>query len=133
MSVMMQLGSFQFSIDSAAYQELTRNTDYRWPKADRVGKAPARQFTGVGDDTIDLAGVIVPHWRGGLNQLDDIRKLAGSGKPLRAVAMPSIGIGEDLGLWCIERIEEGQSRFLKGGIPARQSFRIRISAYGDET
>jgi len=126
----MKLGSFKFSISTAVYQELSRVTEYRWAKAERFGKAPARQFTGLGDDTIDLSGVIYPHWKGGLGQLDDMRTLAGTGKAQRMVAMPEIGKGDDLGLWCIERIEEQQSNILSGGVPGKQSFRIKLVAYG---
>ena len=129
----MQLGSYQFSVATAAYQELQRITEYSWAKVDRVGKAPARQYTGPGDDTIDLSGTIHPHWQGGLWQIDTMRKLAATGKPQRMVAMPTLGQGVDLGLWVIERIEEQQSRLLAGGIPAKQTFRMRIAAYGENT
>ena len=42
-SVMMQLGAFQFSISTAAYQELTRRSEYRWASQDRFGKQPNLQ------------------------------------------------------------------------------------------
>lgn len=130
--VLMMLGSFQFSIETAAYQELQRVTEYRWAKVERARAAPARQFTGVGDDSIDLSGVVHPHWKGGVGQIDAMRALAGLGKPQRMVSMPAIGTGADLGLWCIERIEETQARILEGGVPARQQFRMRLSAYGED-
>jgi len=45
---MLQLGSFQFSIQSTAYQTLQRSIEYRWPAQDRFGKEPALQYVGPG-------------------------------------------------------------------------------------
>jgi len=133
MGVLMQLGLFPFSIETAAYQQLQRVTEYRWAKSETYGKAPSKQFTGLGDDVIDLSGVIYPHWKGGVLQLSAIRALAGTGKPQLMVAMPSMGLGVIHGLWCIERVEEVQSKIGAWGVPGKQEFRVRLSAYGEES
>ena len=132
-NVLMQLGVFPFSIETAAYQNLKRVTDYRWGKVDRVTKTPSKQFTGLGDDVIDLDGVVYPNWKGGVLQVSLLRELAGTGKPQRMVAMPSMGLGVDHGLWVIERVEEEQSKIGAWGVPAKQRFRIRLSAYGEDS
>ena len=67
---MLQLGGYQFSIDNAAYQSLSRSSEYRWAAIEQVGAADALQFTGLGPDTITLQGVIYPHFKGGLDQLN---------------------------------------------------------------
>ena len=126
-TVMMQLGSFQFSLSTAAYQELTRSTAYRWPGQDRFGEMAALQFTGPGDDTISLAGAIFPEFRGGLYQLENLRELAAEGKPLMLVN----GLGEILGSWVIEGIEERQSTFADAGVARRQDFGLKLRRYGD--
>ena len=59
-SVMMQLGAFQFSISTAAYQELTRRSEYRWSSQDRFGKQPNLQYTGPAREAISLVAVIYP-------------------------------------------------------------------------
>ena len=74
--VMMQLGFFQFSIDAATYQRLSRSTEYRWARQARIGTNDALQFTGYGPETIALEGVIYPHFRGGLKQVDKMRTQA---------------------------------------------------------
>ena len=38
--IMMALGSYRFSMDTAAYQEFRRQTSYRWTEQDRVGPRP---------------------------------------------------------------------------------------------
>lgn len=60
--MMMALGMFVFSLSTAAYQELQRQTEWRHVSNTRIGAAPARQFVGRGDDSITLPGVILPEW-----------------------------------------------------------------------
>ena len=40
--MMMALGMFVFSLETLAYQELQRQTDWRHPSSPRVGVQPAR-------------------------------------------------------------------------------------------
>lgn len=122
---MMQLGLYQFSIDNAAYQRLFRSTEYRWASIERIGKQDALQFTGLGGDTITLQGVIYPHYKGGLGQVDKMRLTASLGVPLPLIA----GTGKVLGIWVIERVSEGQRTFADRGAPLRQDFTINVRRY----
>lgn len=122
LGVMMQLGEFQFSITTAAYQELKRTTEWRWPAQGQFGRLAALQFIGPGDDLITLPGVIYPEYRGGLGQLDALRTLGNSGRPQTMID----GRGNILGLWVIERVEEGQQVFASGGAPRRQEFTLQL-------
>ena len=121
----MQLGPYQFSIDNAAYQNLTRSAEYRWAAQERVGAADALQFTGLGADSISLQGVIHPHFRGGLDQVTRMRLTAEFGVPLPLVA----GTGKILGIWVIEGVSEGQRTFAAQGAPLRQEFTVNIRRY----
>ena len=49
---MAKLGEYMFSLETAAFQQLQRDTAYRWATLNRIGRAPARQFTGLGEDAI---------------------------------------------------------------------------------
>jgi len=130
---LLQIGEgFQFSMETAAYDELVRKTEYRWSAIERFGKAPAQQFVGLGADSIELKGTIYPHWKGGLYQVDFMRTLAAEGKPQRMVAMPALNLGVELGLWVIKSIEETQSNIRVGGIPGKQRFRMSLQAYGGD-
>ncbi|WP_072670544.1 phage tail protein [Vibrio injensis] len=126
--MMLGLGDYRFSVDRAAYQELRRVTDYRWPSQERIGRTPARQFVGPGDDRQDLEGVIYPHFRGGPGQLDAMREEAAQGTPLLLVD----GEGRIHGRWVIERVEETKSVIDEKGRPRRQQFRLTIAFYGDD-
>lgn len=124
-NVMMQLGVYQFSINSAAYQELRRSTEYRWAAQSRVGAHDALQFTGFGADSIDVSGAIYPEFRGGLGQLDRMRTQASIGVPLPLAS----GRGQILGLWVVEGITEGQRVFARDGVPKRQEFQLKMRRF----
>ena len=71
--VMLALGAFRFGISQSGYQSLTRTAAYRWEKLDRLGRAPAMQYLGPDADEITLEGVIYPHFKGGLRQVELMR------------------------------------------------------------
>lgn len=124
--VMLALGDFRFSIDTAAVGSIERATAWRWPAEERTGAAPVRQYTGPGEETLTLRGVIYPDHRGGLGQVDRMREMAGTGAALRLVDGWS---GRDRGLWVITRIRETVRRFWPNGRPRRQEFLIELAAY----
>ena len=126
--IMMALGEYRFSVSTAAYNEFRRNTSWRWPSQQRVGRLPAKQYLGPGEDTIELGGTVYPHYNGGLKQIDSMREEAGKGEPLMLVD----GLGKVWGKWCILSIEENRSRHLSNGAPLKQSFRLRIENYGED-
>lgn len=121
-SVMLKLGSFQFSIGTAAYQELSRKATYNWASQDRFGRMPNLQFVGKGEETISLAGVIYPDYRGGFAQLDRMREIAGQGLPQLLID----GSGKLLGRWVILSVDEKQSTFAAAGMPRKQEFTLEL-------
>lgn len=125
--VMLTLGGYTFGLDTAAFQELNRSTEWNWPKQDVFGSRPVLQFTGWGEDTITLPGVIFPeHW-GGTGQLDALRAL-GDG---RAPQILIDGRGNILGEWVITSVQERQSVFAQRGVARRQEFTVTLKRYGD--
>ena len=125
--VMLKLGSYAFSLNTAAYQRLQRTTEYRWSAQERIGQHSARQFNGPGDDSIKLAGAIFPNFRGGTGQLDNLRTLAATGKPQLLID----SFGRIHGYWCITNVDETQSKHLSGGQPRQQEFNLGLTYYGD--
>lgn len=125
--MMMQLGSFQFGLLTAAYQELQRSTEYRWVGHEVFGKEPVLQYVGKGADTITLPGVIFPEYRGGLYQIDNMRAAAGRGKPHLMIS----GFGVVMGSWVIERVEETHTTFAAGGIPRKIDFTLNLRKFAE--
>lgn len=126
MLVMMGLGDFRFGLDTAAYQTLTRATEYRWESQERIGRHPAMQFIGEGHTTIDLDGAILPLFRGGLSQIDRMRTIAGQGTPKMLVS----GRGKVFGLFAIMSVSETQTIFLPDGTARKLEFSISLQSYG---
>lgn len=126
--MMMILGIYRFCISNAAYQELTRNSEYQWQEQRRLNNETALQFIGTGADTMTLQGTIYPQFKGGLRQITAMRSEAGLGIPLMLIS----GNGYAFGRWCITTISETQSYFLKDGTPRKITFQISLKKYGEE-
>lgn len=125
MEVMMILGRYAFGLNTAAFQELNRSTEWRWPGQDVFEGVPALQFTGYGKDTITLPGVIFPEYWGGTGQLDALRLLADDAQPQTLID----GRGNVLGEYVITGVQERQAVFAGAGVPLRQEFTITLERY----
>lgn len=119
---------YYFNLDTAAFDELRRQTAFRWTGQERLTRSIAQQAVGQGDDKISLKGVIYPGQGNGLKQLDALRSIGRALKPLGLTT----GYGEVLGNWCLTSIDEEQSNLLAGGIPRRQGFSLEFVSYGDD-
>jgi len=125
--MMLALGMFVFSLHTAAYQEMQRQTDWRHPSSSRVGAQPARQFLGRGEDAITLPGVILPELAGSALSLDALRVMADTGK-----AWPMVeGSGRIYGLWVIESLSETRTLFFRDGTPRRIEFTLSLKRIDD--
>lgn len=121
---LMSLGAVLFTPSLRGLSEVRRMAEWRYPVIARVGLAPARQSLGPGTETISMSGVIHPHWRGGVA---DVQTLRDAGRePARLLD----GAGRDLGLWAVLRVEETWTRQLHGR-PRRIAFTAELGRVGD--
>lgn len=127
-TVMMALGAFRFGVLGGSYQQLTRRARYRWEQQDRLGRDPAQQFLGPGAEEIQLEGVIHPHYRGGLRQVEAMRLIARTGEPLMLVD----GLGWVWQRWVITEVTEVKSVLFADGTPRRIEFQIALRSYGED-
>ena len=77
---------------------------------------------GPGEETIKLPGVIYPHYRGGLGQVQSMRQVAIEGAPMLLID----SLGHIYGRWVIRRVEERTSDYLAGGVPRKIEFDLEI-------
>ncbi|MEN5094536.1 phage tail protein [Pseudomonas protegens] len=119
---------FYFNLDTAAFDELRRQTGFRWAAQERLSRGIAQQAVGQGDDKISLKGTIYPGFKGGLGQLQTLRSI---GRRLQPLSLTT-GYGEVLGTWCLTSIDEDQSHLLAGGIPRKQGFSLEFVSYGND-
>jgi len=125
--MMMLLGVYRFCIKNAAYDSFKRRTEYNWKSQERIGAEPAMQFVGDGEDTIDLAGTIYPHFKGGLRQVPLMRAEASLGKPLFLIS----GNGTAFGRWCIVEVSETNTYFMPDGTARKIEFSLSLKRYGE--
>lgn len=126
-TVMLNLGGFSFEIETAPYQELTRQTGWNWPEQELIGVPPAMQFTGRQAEKINLRGLLAPGFTGGRAAVESLRALGDLGKPLPLVS----GTGFFLGLWVIESVEHGEDIHFSDGSPRRMTFGVGLKKYAD--
>ncbi|WP_460355382.1 MULTISPECIES: phage tail protein [unclassified Pseudomonas] len=125
--MMMALGMFIFSLESLAYQELQRQTEWRHSSTSRIGTNPSRQFLGRGEDSISMPGILLPALAGTPLSLDTLRAMADTGK-----AWPLIeGTGRILGIWVIDNITENKTLFFSDGAARRIEFTIALKRIDD--
>lgn len=125
--MMMALGMFVFSLETLAYQEFQRQTEWRHGSTSRIGTNPARQYLGRGDDSITLPGVLLPALAGSQLSLDALRTMADTGK-----AWPLVeGTGKIYGTWIIESLSETRTLFFRDGQARRIEFTLTLKRIDD--
>ena len=126
--MMMAYGMFVFGLDTASYKELQRRTAWRHAPQGRVGRRPARQFLGPADDTITLAGTLLPHFTGGQQNLDRLREMANEG-----AAWPLIeGNGTYYGLYIIDAMSETKSHHMRDGSAQMIGFELTLQRLDED-
>ncbi|PKH24153.1 phage tail protein [Pseudomonas sp. 43NM1] len=123
-----KLEPYYFNLDTAAFDELSRSTEFRWASQERLSRRPAQQAIGQGEEKMTLKGTIYPGFKGGLKQLDTLRSIGARLQPLTMTT----GYGEVIGTWCLKTVSDEQGAFLHGGIPRKQGFTLEFVRYGDD-
>ncbi|HHA2675027.1 TPA: phage tail protein [Stenotrophomonas maltophilia] len=125
--VFLMLGSFKFSLNTAVFQEIQQSFDFRWRAQERIGQMDALQYTGPGDSRMTLPGVVYPQFKGDETQMVKLRKIAEEGKPQRLLT----GMGGNLGLYVVEKLEVTHSNFTPKAQARKQEFTLTLRKYAD--
>ncbi|MCY7295090.1 phage tail protein [Alteromonas sp. a30] len=125
-SVMLRIGEYEFSLETAAFQQFQQSVGFDWAEQQRIGNHSALQYLGQGKKEIALPGVIYPEYRGGYDQIRKMEAEAGKGKPLQL----HTGSGSILGLWIITSVSETSSIFYKNGVPRKIEFSLKLTYFG---
>lgn len=121
--MMLALGMFVFMRQTLPYQNIQREADYRWPSNSRIGKRDAFQFLGVGEEKINLSGVLYPELTGGRFTMTAIRLMADGGR-----AWPLLdGTGNIYGMYVINKVSETGSVFFSDGTPRKIDFTLALT------
>ncbi|KPH62319.1 phage tail protein [Novosphingobium sp. ST904] len=120
---LLTLGMFIFGMDSAAYSEFQRSQAWRHEGSDRHMARPASQFTGPGEDTITLAGLLVPEIAGSYSALERLVEMADTGGNWPLID----GTGLVLGHYRIDQLDREHRMVLAGGIPRAVNFSLKLT------
>lgn len=120
--MMMALGYFVFSKNSAAYQTQEQQIVWRHPVNNRIGARPATQFVGIGDELQTLSGLLYPEINGQQTELDTIIAMADTGKSYPLID----GTGNVLGHFIIERIRTTGTEHHYDGLARKIDFSIEL-------
>lgn len=126
--MMMGYGQFVFGLDTLAYQELERASEWRHPTNSRVGARPAAQFLGPGPETITLTGLLAPLFKGSSKSLDLLREMANTGQAWPLVA----GSGRVYGAYVITALREVENNHLADGTATRIQFTVGLQRVDDD-
>lgn len=125
--MLMTLGTFVFSLEAIAYQEVARSLSWRHASSDRLGARAAHQFLGPGDETIELPCVVVPEISGTLDAADTLRQMADEGRALPLVD----GNGTVLGAFVITDSRERSTHFSRDGRPRKLELTLTLKRVDD--
>lgn len=138
---LLALGDYRFAVDTAAYQTIEQETQYRWAEQPRLGKAPGQQFLGAGTRSMTISGIIYPAFvaarylglpgeakrRVAFGQIDRMKDEAAKGVPLNMTD----DLGFYHGKWVILAVRQTDDEFGQKGMPKRQQFAISLKYYPD--
>ncbi|MCU1064322.1 phage tail protein [Stenotrophomonas maltophilia] len=125
--MMMSYGTFVFSLPTAAYEQLQRQMSWRHASSERLHARPARQYVGLGEDTISLQGVIAGELAANLDVLDELRALADEGKPQALVE----GTGRVYGAYLLVSLNETRKELFADGTPRLIEFQMQLERDDD--
>ena len=119
---MLALGMFVFERRTLPYQSMQHSKDYRWTSNDRVGKPPAYQFLGEGENAIQLAGTLYPAITGGRISLLAVELMANEGR-----AWPLIeGTGRMFGMYNVDKVSTTHTEFFSDGAARKIDFTLSL-------
>ena len=125
--MMMSLDQFVFSLRTVPYKELQRQRTWKHRTNSRVGARDASQFTGAGDDTITLNGMIAPETIGSIVSLE---RLAAMGDVGDAYVLVD-GTGNVYGAFVIDSLNETATYHTKEGVPRKIEFNLTLKRVDD--
>ncbi|PTB19559.1 oxidoreductase [Trinickia symbiotica] len=126
--MMMSLDQFVFALATTPYKELQRQRSWKHRTSSRVGARDASQFTGAGDDTITLNGMVAPD--NGIGTIASLEKLAKMGDAGEAYVLVD-GIGYVYGAFVIESLHETATYHTREGIPRKIEFSLTLKRVDD--
>ena len=123
--MLLTLGLFVFGVQSAPFDTISRSNGWRWPSNDRTGADQVYQYTGRDEETISLAGTLMPEFSGGPVNIDILRTMADAGEPYLMMS----GAGQLYGYYIITDLTENGSYLMADGTPQKIDFSMTLKRF----
>ena len=129
----LALGPNVFSVLPVTLSKITRATKANWAAVPRFGGEVARQFTGMGEHSIKLEGLVFNSHFGGFGQYEAVRATQLAGKPVPLIGMVAGLVGTVYGLVVILSVSDAQE-YLDGatGVGRKLSFDVEVAPFGGD-
>lgn len=129
----LALGSNIFQCLPVTLSKLTRDTKSNWAPIARFGGDVARQFTGHGEHSIKLEGLVYNSHFGGFDQYEGLRRTQLAAQPVPLVGMSSGLVGTVFGLVVILHVSDTQEYLDRDtGIGKKLVFEVEVAPFGGE-
>ena len=122
--MLISIGGYNFEIDKANFESMTKSSDYQWQPVERIGNNPAYQAAGKWKEEMELKGLISTS-KNGLKLMEELNDLAKEMTPRLLIT----GYGDNLGLFIILSVSEERDVFMPTGEFLKQSYTIKLARY----
>lgn len=128
---LLALGPHVFEIAPLNFQQIERSTEALWPTISRFGGRPGRQFTGYGEDSITITGLLFPDEMGGRAEYEAIRVTQAAAKPVLMLGWATgLSMAASLfGRVVILNVQDTQSIINRQGFGRKIEFSIDVAPY----
>ncbi len=123
---MLQIGPVAFEVAGPSYQSLKSKFKRDWARQKRFGRRDAMQNTGIGEDSVEVHGLIYTDYQDGFGAIATLKAI--SGVPQMVVS----GDGDVYGLWCITSVDADKTYPDAQGRTGKVAFTVKLEAYGED-
>ncbi len=129
----LAIGPHIFAALPLSIQKIKETTKANWPTVNRFGVGPARQFTGRGDDELEIEGLYFHHEFGGHAEYLALKATQSAGKPVEVLGWSVAGAAASVfGTCVILEVGATHERIAEDGIGTKVEFSVKLAPFGGE-
>ena len=130
---LLALGPHIFDILPMSLQRIEEQTKARWPAVARFGRPPARQFTGMDEDSLKIDGLIFEDEWAGHQQYLAIKATQRAGVPIMMLGWASGGgYASVFGNVVLLSVGATHEYLRSDGIGRKIAFTIEVASFGGD-
>ncbi|MFD2676089.1 phage tail protein [Camelimonas lactis] len=129
----LAIGPHVFASLPLSLQRIRERTVANWPAANRFGKGPVRQFTGMGEHEFEVEGLYFHHEWGGHDDYLALKRTQAAGQPVQLLGRAAGDFAASVfGTVVILEVGADHKWIDVTGIGRVVSFDVKLGAFGDE-